>query len=83
MRPVRVTTIVWGAILLVVSGVAIATLATPAVDQGFPAWVAVALGGLFVVAALAGAIARAVKPPMVEPTQRVEPVETPTHQPVD
>lgn len=91
MRPVRVSTIVWGVLLLLLASAAFAvtTLDVELFTGSVIAYVVVGLGSLFVVAAIIGAVARGVKPApvlaepalLVEPVettdQRVEPVETP------
>lgn len=87
MRPVRVSTIVWGVLLLLLGGVAFAVTALDIqlFSGASIAYLIVGLGALLVVAALVGALARAVKPAPV-----VELVETPApkkrakkDQPVD
>lgn len=80
MRPARVSTIVWGVILLLVAGAAFAitTLDLEVTSGTSIAYLVVGLGALLVVAAIVGAVARSVKP---------SPVETPAapegDQPVD
>ena len=70
MRPVRVSTVVWGVVLLLLAGAAFAITALEVnVFTGVSvAYVVVGLGALLVIAALVGGIARLVKPtPVVEP----------------
>lgn len=90
MTPARVSTIVWGVLLLLLAGAAFAITALDVeIFSGASiAYVVVGLGALLVVAAIVGAIARAVKPaapaPVVEavaPEPVVEPVETPAPKP--
>ena len=80
MQPVRVSTIVWGVLLLLLASAAFAvtTLDVELFTGSVIAYVVVGLGSLFVVAAIIGAVARGVKPApvLVEPALRVEPVET-------
>jgi hypothetical protein len=80
MRPARVSTIVWGVLLLLVGGAAFAvtTLDIAVFTASSVAYIVVGLGGLLVVAAIVGAVARSVKP--AAPV--VEPVETPVAEPV-
>ena len=57
---IKVATVVWGVILLVIAGIAFAGAAfTPTVyDAAFVAWAVVGLGTLLVLAAVVGGIAR-------------------------
>jgi hypothetical protein len=64
MRPVRVSTVVWGVLLLLLGA---GVFATTALDlQLFTAasalYVIVGIGALLVVAAIVGAVARAISP---------------------
>jgi len=74
MKPARVSTIVWGVALLLIAASAFAFVAWDVeLVQGFTlVHVVVGLGVLLVVAALVGAIARAVKPGAAPKDQPVD-----------
>lgn len=71
MRPVRVSTVVWGVILLLLAGgaFAITTLDVELFSRASVAYIVVGVGGLLVAAALVGAIARLVRPTAAEPAE--------------
>jgi tellurite resistance protein TehA-like permease len=90
MRPARVSTIIWGVLLLLVAGTAFAVTALDVelFSGASVAYVVVGLGALLVIAAVVGAIARTVKPAPVEAaapeTAAPEPAPVePEGQPVD
>ena len=91
MRPARVSTIVWGVILLLIAGAcfAITALEVAVFTPSSVAYVVVGLGALLVLAAIVGAIARSVKPaaepvaPAAETPVTEAPVtETPVAEPI-
>ena len=79
MTPARVGTIIWGTALLLIGAAGFALVAwdIEEVADFSLAHVVVGLGALLVLAALVGAIARAVKSPVVEAPAATD------HQPVD
>jgi uncharacterized protein YraI len=78
MRPVRVSTVVWGVLLLLAAAAAFAitTLDVNVFTGASVAYLVVGVGVLLVIAAVVGAVARAVKPgPSAEPTTEDQPVD--------
>ena len=86
MRPARVSTIVWGVILLLIAGAcfAITALEVAVFTPSSVAYVVVGLGALLVLAAIVGAIARSVKPAAepVAPVAEAPVTETPVAEPI-
>lgn len=84
MRPARVSTIVWGVLLLLLAGAAFAVTAldVEVFSGASVAYIVVGLGALLVLAAIVGGIAqltrRAERVEPVETAEPVEPVETPS-----